>query len=87
MVKIDVFVPDRVGHHAAKGARAVRVRLAAASSQEVWVTGPGEVANQQWRDVTALLRVQRGRIDEPYLTRWADQLGVADLLARARTDG
>ena len=35
-------------------------------------------------EAAALLRVQAGRLDEPYLYTWAVTLGVDDLLARAR---
>lgn len=99
MVKIDVFVPPREGHHQAKWARARRVRLDPRSPQELLVTSPedivlqklvwyrsgDEVSEQQWRDVTALLRVQAGRLDEVYLADWARRLGIDDLLERARS--
>lgn len=98
MVKIDVFVPRRVGHHDAKWGRAQPLRLAADDPREVLVTGPedivlqklvwfragDEVSEQQWRDVTSLLRVRAGQLDEAYLDAWARTLEVADLLNRAR---
>ena len=42
--------------------------------------------DQQWRDVLGVLRVQAGKLDQAYLDRWAADLGVTDLLARARLE-
>ena len=43
-------------------------------------------SDRQWRDVCGLLKLQSGHLDEPYLTRWADALGISDLLERAQRD-
>ena len=43
----------------------------------------GETSERQWRDVVAVLRVQQ-QLDDEYLRKWADRLGIADLLVRAR---
>jgi hypothetical protein len=37
-------------------------------------------SDHQWRDVQAILRVQDQALDVAYLRRWADLLGLADLL-------
>ncbi len=50
----------------------------------LWFREGGETSEQQWKDVLGLLAVQRGALDEGYLDRWAAEIGVADLLARAR---
>ncbi len=42
-----------------------------------------ETSDRQWGDVLGVLKVQAGRLDEAYLERWAGDLGVSDLLARA----
>jgi hypothetical protein len=42
------------------------------------------VSERQWRDVLGILRAQGDRLDNDRLTRWADRLGVSDLLTRAR---
>jgi len=49
-----------------------------------WFRRGGEVSEQQWRDVLGMLVARRGLLDELYLDRWSAELGINDLLARAR---
>jgi hypothetical protein len=51
-----------------------------------WYRLGGETSDRQWGDVLGVLRVQAGRLDDAYLGRWAVDLGVADLLAKARAE-
>jgi len=51
-----------------------------------WFNDGGKVSSTQWRDVVELLRVNRGRLDEAYLDRWATELRVVDELRRARDE-
>ncbi len=48
-----------------------------------WYRQGGEVSEQQWNDVLAVLAVQRERLDLEYMRRWAAELKVAELLERA----
>jgi hypothetical protein len=48
-----------------------------------WYREGGEVSDQQWRDILAILTVQGDRLDLPYLRTWAGALNVQDLLDRA----
>jgi hypothetical protein len=48
-----------------------------------WYRLGQEVSDRQWRDVLGILLVQGKRLDEDYLRRGADVLGVAALLERA----
>jgi hypothetical protein len=50
-----------------------------------WFRIGGETSDRQWNDVLGVLRVQAGRLDEAYLDQWAAELGVTDLLAKARS--
>lgn len=50
-----------------------------------WYRRGGETSERQWRDILAVLRVQRA-LDDIHLRTWADRLGVADLLVRARSE-
>jgi hypothetical protein len=51
-----------------------------------WYRLGDEKSDRQWSDVLGVLKVQAGRLDGPYLDRWAALLNVTDLLARARAD-
>lgn len=39
--------------------------------------------NIRWKDILRIIKQQGGAQDVPYLARWADVLGVRDLLERA----
>ena len=43
-------------------------------------------SEKQYRDALRVYEVQFGRLDNPYLDHWAEQLGVGDLLARIRRE-
>lgn len=49
-----------------------------------WYRLGNETSDRQWTDVMGMLKVQGDSLDHAYLDRWAPQLGVVDLLARAR---
>jgi hypothetical protein len=97
--KIDVFIrPDQpfaVGALARRQHLPLSERGQAVSIQTAedvilyklqWFRISGGVSQQQWPDVLGILTVQQGKLDDAYLDRWADELGVADLLRQARAD-
>jgi hypothetical protein len=45
----------------------------------------GETSDRQWWDIDGVLKIRRDA-DHVYLRRWAESLGVADLLERALAD-
>ena len=49
-----------------------------------WYRLGGEISERQWLDVLGVLRVHEGTLDDPYLDRWAGELGLSELLSRAR---
>jgi hypothetical protein len=51
-----------------------------------WYRLGNAVSEHQWGDVIGVIRAQADRLDQAYLGKWAADLGVADLLARARED-
>lgn len=51
-----------------------------------WFRMGGEVSERQWGDVLGVIKVQGGALDRAYLEKWAAELGVADLLKRAREE-
>ena len=48
-----------------------------------WFRMGGKASDRQWRDNLGLIRVAGGTIDLAYVSRWAKDLGVDDLLQRA----
>jgi hypothetical protein len=48
-----------------------------------WYRLGDEVSERQWSDVTRVMKVNAASLDRQYLERWAAELGVADLLAKA----
>ena len=70
---------------------AVRFRIKTAEDLVLrkleWFRLGGEVSERQWSDVVGVLRAMRGRLDDGYLDHWAAELGLTDLLARARAEG
>lgn len=50
-----------------------------------WYRRGGEMSERQWRDVLAVIAVQT-RLDWDYLQSWAERIGVADLLSKARSE-
>jgi hypothetical protein len=49
----------------------------------LWYRQGSEMSERQWRDVLGILRVAGRDLDGSYLSLWAGELGVADLLDRA----
>jgi hypothetical protein len=101
MLKVDVFVPQgrAFDREAARRAspqpleEAVDARpFVLASPEDVilakleWYRAGGGVSERQWDDVLGVLRVKGPTLDSAYLERWAAELGVSDLLMRARAD-
>ena len=51
-----------------------------------WYRKGGEVSDRQWGDVINVIKIQGNRLDHEYLHKWATQLGVEDLLAKALSE-
>ncbi len=97
--KIDLFLGGKEPFDDSEFRRRVRIaideggELFVASAEDIllrklaWFRLGGEVSDQQWRDVLGILRVSGPRLDRRYLDEWAERLGVADLLARAASQG
>jgi hypothetical protein len=49
----------------------------------LWYRLGSGVSERQWSDVLGVLKVKRERLDLDYVRRWAEHLGVVDLLDQA----
>ena len=102
MFKVDFFLLKARDFDQTEFARRQKERLLEDREEEVYVTTPegiilcklewyrmgGEVSERQYRDVLGVIREQSesGALDWGYLSRWARELDVADVLQRARQD-
>ena len=51
-----------------------------------WFRKGGGVSDRQWRDILGVLKVQAGGLDSEYLQHWARELGLTELLHRAKSE-
>lgn len=98
--KIDFFIKGTAPFDAEELRRSIRQEVGGERGHAVLLKSPedtvlrklewfrrgGEVSERQWQDVLSILAAARGQLDETYLERWALELGVADLLDRARQE-
>lgn len=65
----------------------VPMRVASAEdcvlSKLEWFEKGGRVSDRQWRDILGILKAQQGSLDTAYLSRWARELAVDNLLEQA----
>lgn len=52
----------------------------------LWFRAGDGVSDRQWHDILGILRLRAKTLDAGYLDSWAEHLGVADLLRRARLE-
>jgi hypothetical protein len=94
-VKVDVFVAKETPYDMEAFRHATAVPMGShsvivASAEDtvlaklVWYRLGNEVSDRQWSDILGVLRLQRENMDRTYLDRWAEPLGVRDLLLRAQ---
>ncbi len=97
MFKVDLFVLQPDLFHKEAFRRGIRRTVDEAKKVEAifitpediilqkldWYWQGGEVSERQWQDVLGVLKVQSDRLDRQYLERWAKELGVTSLLAKA----
>lgn len=96
--KVDVFVVQDTAYARESFARFTLAKLAGSGSARqfrfatpedivlnklTWYRKGGEPSERQWLDLLSILRIRRGMLELDYLHRWAQDLRVDDLLARA----
>ena len=96
MFKIDVFVMEDTAFARENMARRIALEipdvgrtLYFTSPEDIvlhkllWYAMGGGVSDRQWYDLQGVLRLQAERLDLAYMRRWAEQLGIRDLLQQA----
>lgn len=97
MFKVDVFIPSSDPFQQSQFERAQqqsfsleRERSANFASPEdiilsklAWYRSGGEVSERQWRDILGVIKTRSVDLDNEYLMKWAHELKVHELLARA----
>ena len=53
------------------------------SEVQSWFRNGGSVSDRQWRDILGVIKVQEENLDTDYLTKWAKELQLEDLLKKA----
>lgn len=98
--KCDLFVRQDRPFEQSAMSRRVAMTLPDRPEQQIWVHSAEDVilfklewyrlgeetSERQWLDVQYVLKAQAERLDLDYLTRWATEVGVADLLRHAMKD-
>jgi len=51
-----------------------------------WYRMGGEASDRQWRDILGVMKTRAGELDIDYLLKWAGELNISDLLARALSE-
>jgi hypothetical protein len=97
VLKVDFFICRHGGHADEEMRRRVAVDIDETTHRRVFVASPEDIilqklawyrmgsriSERQWNDVLGVMKVQGGRLDRDYLSRWAKDLGVDDLLVEA----
>ncbi|KAA3644219.1 MAG: hypothetical protein DWQ07_19110 [Chloroflexi bacterium] len=97
MFKVDVFIPPPDPFQQSQFERTQQLSFSLerersanfASPEDIilskldWYRSGGEISERQWRDVLGVIKTRSVDLDKEYLTRWAHELKVHDLLARA----
>lgn len=99
LLKVDVFVTKSGAFLESQMARRVAVSvgengpiLQFAGPEDTilakldWYRQGAETSDRQWNDILGVLKVQGDALDFKYLGQWSAELGVNDLLDRARED-
>jgi hypothetical protein len=98
--KVDVFIRKDVPFERSAMARRINLDLPDLPGQPLtlhtaedvvlfklrWYRLGNETSEQQWKDILGVLKVQAGKLDGAYLDHWAADLGLSDLLDRARRE-
>ena len=52
----------------------------------VWYNSANRISERQWLDILGVLKLQAGKLDQTYLSYWATQLSLSELLQQAQSE-
>lgn len=98
MFKVDIFTPKPRAFDQSQFERRVLQKINKTDEKKIffasaedtilakleWYRLGGEVSDLQWRDILGVLKTQKEHLDNEFLVEWAEQIGVSDLLKKAR---
>lgn len=98
--KVDLFILKREPFPLSEMDRRERMALSSAegsslfvaSAEDIvveklrWYSLSGGISERQWNDVLGVLKVRGRKLDFFYMRRWAESLGLGELLGRALAD-
>jgi hypothetical protein len=98
VLKADIVLNSDSPFDRSKMNRRQLIAIDLAGEALYWVSAPEDLilakllwgqrsnSEKQWRDVLGVLKVQQEALDYGYLSAWAEQLGVGNLLCQALTE-
>lgn len=98
LFKVDVFLLNEDAFSQSEMERRSRVELVPGilawtkSAEDIllrkllWFELGNPVSDRQWNDIVGVAQVQKGQLDQSYLTSWSEQLHVGDLLKSALSE-
>ena len=97
--KVDIYILGQRPFDQEEFGRRVQRRISPESDRQLTMATPEDlllsklewyelgnrVSDRQWRDLLGILRVQQA-LDWAYLEKWAENIGVIELLKQARAE-
>jgi hypothetical protein len=86
--KVDLIIPERID---GPDQLARRTKVAVQSGRDIWFVSPEDLilkkmdfyreggSEKHLRDIAGTLKISAGRVDLPYITMWAGQLGLSEI--------
>lgn len=101
-IKLDIFIMKQAAYDREVMSRAIDgiltvddvepIQVKFSSAEDIilnklhWFRLGGEQSERQWRDILGVLNVQKESLDLKYMKKWAQEIGVLDLLEQIIAD-
>ncbi len=92
-IKIDIFILKSSEYDRTAFSRRKRIDNIEWCSMEdiilnklLWFKMGGEVSDRQWNDIIGMLQIGWKEVDQEYIKKWSDEIGVKSLLEKVLKD-